>query len=58
MRLAVAAAAVLFVREPHYLGRPLSPTTAPLPALGYPVLALTFVRWIWTLLKPSTRATQ
>lgn len=33
-------------------GAPLLPTTAPLPALGYPFLVLTFAGWIWTLMKP------
>ncbi|WP_245271901.1 hypothetical protein [Mesorhizobium sp. LNJC391B00] len=32
-------------------GAPLLPTSAPLPAAGYPFLVLTFVGWIWTLLK-------
>ncbi|WP_292148447.1 hypothetical protein [Mesorhizobium sp.] len=27
------------------------PTSAPLPALGYPFLVLTFIGWIWTLMK-------
>jgi len=26
-------------------------TSAPLPAAGYPFLVLTFIGWIWTLLK-------
>jgi len=33
-------------------GAPLLPTSAPLPALGYPFLVLTFVGWIWTLMRP------
>jgi hypothetical protein len=32
-------------------GAPLLPTSAPLPAAGYPFLVLTFVGWIWTLVK-------
>lgn len=32
-------------------GAPLLPTTAPLPALGYPFLVLTFVGWIWTMMR-------
>ncbi|KUM24509.1 hypothetical protein AU467_29980 [Mesorhizobium loti] len=32
-------------------GMPLLPTSAPLPALGYPFLVLTFAGWIWTLIK-------
>ncbi|RUV89889.1 hypothetical protein EOA75_22995 [Mesorhizobium sp. M1A.F.Ca.IN.022.07.1.1] len=31
----------------------LLPTSAPLPALGYPFLVLTFIGWIWTLLQPE-----
>lgn len=34
-------------------GAPLLPTTAPLPALGYPFLVLTFIGWIWTLMRPA-----
>ncbi|MEW6630236.1 MAG: hypothetical protein AB1440_05145 [Pseudomonadota bacterium] len=34
-------------------GAPFLPTTAPLPALGYPFLVLTFAGWIWTLMKPG-----
>ncbi|WP_296743048.1 hypothetical protein [Mesorhizobium sp.] len=34
-------------------GAPLLPTTAPLPALGYPFLVLTFAGWIWTLMRPQ-----
>ncbi|RUT96116.1 hypothetical protein EOD23_31175 [Mesorhizobium sp. USDA-HM6] len=32
-------------------GMPLLPTSAPLPALGYPFLVLTFAGWIWKLMK-------
>ena len=34
-------------------GAPLLPTSSPLPAAGYPFLVLTFIGWIWTLLKPG-----
>ena len=33
-----------------FWGEQLLPTAAPLPLLGYPLLVLTFVGWIWTLL--------
>ncbi len=39
-------------RSPPW-GEPLLPTAAPLPALGYPFLVLTFVGWIWRLFKPA-----
>ena len=53
MRLTGAAAALLFVVSAIAIiwGAPLLPTSAPLPAAGYPFLVLTFVGWIWTLLK-------
>lgn len=53
MRLTGLIAAVLFVVTVAMVlwGAPLLPTSAPLPAAGYPFLVLTFVGWIWTLLK-------
>ncbi|MEZ2328899.1 hypothetical protein AB6802_04115 [Mesorhizobium sp. RCC_202] len=53
MRLTAFVAAVLFAVSVFMIlwGSPLLPTSAPLPALGYPFLVLTFVGWIWTLLK-------
>jgi len=55
MRITAAVAAVLFVVSAVQIvwGVPLLPTSAPLPALGYPFLVLTFAGWIWTLLKPD-----
>ncbi|WP_181164954.1 hypothetical protein [Mesorhizobium sp. B2-9-1] len=55
MRLAASVAAVLFSVSVVMIlwGAPLLPTSAPLPALGYPFLVLTFIGWIWTLLKPE-----
>ena len=55
MRLTALAAAILFAVTTFQIlwGAPLLPTSAPLPALGYPFLVLTFVGWIWTLLKPG-----
>jgi hypothetical protein len=55
MRLAAVVAAVLFVVSACMIiwGAPLLPTSSPLPAAGYPFLVLTFIGWIWTLLKPA-----
>ena len=53
VRLAGVAAAVPFavVAARIFRGETLLPTTAPLPFFGYPLLVLTFVGWIATLLK-------
>lgn len=53
MRLTAFASALLFTVSVLMIlwGAPLLPTSAPLPALGYPFLVLTFIGWIWTLLK-------
>lgn len=53
VRLAGVAAAVPFavVAARIFRGEMLLPTTAPLPFFGYPLLILTFVGWIATLLK-------
>ncbi|AZO69399.1 MAG: hypothetical protein EOS85_14015 [Mesorhizobium sp.] len=53
MRLTGLIAAILFVVTVAMVlwGAPLLPTSAPLPAAGYPFLVLTFIGWIWTLLK-------
>ena len=55
-RLTGAVAAVLFALTAALIawGVPLLPTSGPLPTLGYPFLVLTFVGWIWWLLKPKT----
>lgn len=55
MRLTGFIAAVLFVVSVGMVlwGAPLLPTSAPLPAAGYPFLVLTFIGWIWTLVKPE-----
>ncbi|PAP97114.1 hypothetical protein CIT31_04725 [Mesorhizobium wenxiniae] len=55
MRLTAVVAAVLFTVSACMIlwGAPLLPTSSPLPAAGYPFLVLTFVGWIWTLLKPE-----
>ncbi|MGT2465131.1 hypothetical protein ACVOMV_06830 [Mesorhizobium atlanticum] len=53
MRLTAFVAAALFAVSVLMIlwGAPLLPTSAPLPALGYPFLVLTFIGWIWALLK-------
>ena len=53
MRLTALVAAGLFIVSAGMIlrGAPLLPTSAPLPAAGYPFLVLTFVGWIWTLLR-------
>ncbi|RAZ90301.1 hypothetical protein DPM33_14990 [Mesorhizobium hawassense] len=55
MRLTAFVSAVLFTVSAAMIlwGAPLLPTSAPLPALGYPFLVLTFIGWIWTLMKPE-----
>jgi len=50
MRLTGLVAAFLFALAKSW-GAPLLPTSSPLPAAGYPFLVLTFIGWIWTLLK-------
>jgi hypothetical protein len=54
-RLTGALAAGLFAVTALLIawGEPLLPTTAPLPALGYPFLVATFAGWIWRLLRPA-----
>jgi hypothetical protein len=37
-----------------YLGEQLLPTSSPLPFFGYPFIVLTFIAWIWTLLKENS----
>jgi len=53
MRLTGLVAALLFAVSVGKIlwGAPLLPTSSPLPAAGYPFLVLTFIGWIWTLLK-------
>ncbi len=60
MRLTAIVAAVLFMVSAFRIicGAPLTPISAPLPALGYPFLVLTFAGWIWTLLQPNQFATK
>jgi hypothetical protein len=58
IRLVGALAAVLFAITALriFSGEQLTATSAPLPAFGYPVLVLTFLGWIWTLLRESGSA--
>lgn len=53
MRLTAFVSALLFTVSAAMIlwGAPLLPTSSPLPAAGYPFLVLTFIGWIWTLLK-------
>ncbi|HEY2964282.1 MAG TPA: hypothetical protein VGJ37_17800 [Pyrinomonadaceae bacterium] len=53
VRIVGVLAAVLFslVAARIFLGEQLLPTSSPLPFFAYPFLVLTFVGWIWTLLK-------
>jgi hypothetical protein len=52
-RVVALAAALLFAITAAEIawGVPLTATATPLPTLGYPLLVLTFVGWIWTLLR-------
>ncbi len=53
VRLVGMIAAVLFaiVAARIFWGEQLLPTSSPLPFFAYPFLVLTFVGWIWTLLR-------
>lgn len=62
VRIAGIAASHLFAITATriFWGEQLLPTSSPLPFFAYPVLCITFVGWIWTLLReigliPSTR---
>ena len=54
-RLTALVAALLFTVSAFMIlwGAPLLPSSSPLPPAGYPFLVLTFIGWIWTLLKPA-----
>ncbi|HEV8593091.1 MAG TPA: hypothetical protein VGQ55_13380 [Pyrinomonadaceae bacterium] len=53
IRVAGIAAAVLFaiVAGRIFVGEHLLPTSSPLPFFSYPFLVITFVGWIWTLIR-------
>ncbi len=40
-----------------FWGQPLTPLSSPLPFYGYPFLVITFIGWIWTLLRENRFAT-
>jgi hypothetical protein len=54
-RIAGLIAAVLFAITSLriFWGEPLLPISKPLPYTAYPFLVLTFIGWIWTLLKQT-----
>lgn len=56
VRLLGAVAALLFVITSLriFWGEPLTPMTSPLPFFAYPILVLTILGWIWSLLRKST----
>ncbi|MFZ0743082.1 MAG: hypothetical protein WAM85_01690 [Terracidiphilus sp.] len=56
VRLAGIAGAILFAITSAriFSGEPLSPIAKPLPFFAYPFLVLTFIGWIWALLKVET----
>ncbi|HUI40843.1 MAG TPA: hypothetical protein VL523_02625 [Terriglobia bacterium] len=55
VRLAGVVTSILFfiVSFSIFWGRPLSPLSSPLPFFAYPFLVLTFIGWIWTLLREA-----
>jgi len=55
VRLAGVASLILFATAASriFSGEPLSPIASPLPYFAYPFLVLTFIGWIWTLLRES-----
>ena len=52
-RITGLIAAVLFAITSAgiFLGHPATPISRPLPLFAYPFLVLTFIGWIWTILK-------
>lgn len=54
-RLVGIAASILFVITATriFWGEQLLPTSSPLPFFAYPFLVITFIGWIWTLLKEA-----
>jgi hypothetical protein len=55
VRFAGVSTAILFavVAARIFWGAPLLPTSAPLPFFAYPLLVMTFVGWIWGVLRDS-----
>jgi hypothetical protein len=56
IRIVGSLAAVLLVITPAriFWGEPLLPTSSPLPFFAYPLLVMTFIGWIWTVLSKGT----
>ena len=56
VRLLGVATSILFVITSAriYWGEALLPTASPLPFYAYPFLVLTFIAWIWTLLREAS----
>jgi hypothetical protein len=56
VRLLGVAASILFVITSAriFWGAQLLPTTSPSPFFAYPFLVLTFIGWIWTLLRENS----
>jgi hypothetical protein len=55
VRVVGTLAAILFAitSATIFTGGRILPISSPLPSFAYPFLVLTFLGWIWTLLKPS-----
>ena len=55
VRLIGVAASILFAYTSAsiFLGGRVLPTSSPLPFFAYPFLVLTFIGWIWTLLREA-----
>jgi hypothetical protein len=55
VRLVGLASAILFavVAARIFWGQPLLPTSAPLPFFAYPVLVMTFLGWIWSVVRET-----
>lgn len=60
VRLIGVASSILFAVTATriFLGAPLSPISSPLPVFGYPFLVLTFIGWMWTLLRENSLTNQ
>jgi hypothetical protein len=58
VRLVGVVASILFyvTGTEIFWGRPLTSLSSPLPFFGYPFLVITFIGWIWTLVKENSRA--
>jgi hypothetical protein len=56
VRILGLISAVLFIITSAriFAGEPLVPTAAPLPFCAYPFLVITFIGWIWSLLRERT----